>query len=247
MRGRGGGAGSGGIGVAMRCVAEGGRSRCDGGTPGRRGAGDRVPGQRHAVGTVGPLRRILPPATEARTVEGGRLPALIGRRSAPVARPASATIPPEIPSAVIVEIWPVRCGGRSGNPAEVRGAGQRCQRPDGTGGRAGGGGQARAVFHRHLEKGRLDLADVFLRHLVGARLERGAHLLDEFRSGSGTSASSVSSRAGKKFRALLIDHRRGHAGAALRQVRIKLRGTEFHPAAAVHATGLHRRSAAGGR
>ena len=30
------------------------------------------------LGTDGPLRRILPPATEARTVEGGRLLGLIG-------------------------------------------------------------------------------------------------------------------------------------------------------------------------
>ena len=70
-------AGSGGIDVAMRCVAEGGRSWLStGGTPnGTAGAGGTAgPGvSEMRLGTVGPLSRILPPATEARTVEGGRL------------------------------------------------------------------------------------------------------------------------------------------------------------------------------
>ncbi len=76
------------------------------------------------VTALGPLSRILPPATEARTVEGGRLPGLIG----PVAGvPAAGTCGRAGTSsgtlgALIVEICPVRWAGRTGKPAAVSSA-----------------------------------------------------------------------------------------------------------------------------
>ena len=63
------------------------------------------------VTALGPLSRILPPATEARTVEGGRLPGLIGAAAGvPTARTgAGAGTSRGTLGALIVEIWPVRC------------------------------------------------------------------------------------------------------------------------------------------
>ena len=99
----------------MRWDAEGGSSAGAASAAGA-GAGIGTATGTMRLGMDGPLSRILPPATEARTVEGGRLAGLIGAAVCAVGAACIGGGSGAVFRGLIVEICPVRCARRPASP-----------------------------------------------------------------------------------------------------------------------------------
>ena len=195
------------------------------------------------VTAAAPLNRILPPATEARTVEGGRLPGLIGAEAGVKGGAAGDST---TGLALMVLMVPVRCAGRCGRPlltvASAGGAnGRSGYRADGPGAGSRRVRQPGVVLVGDLEERSFDFPDVLLGDLIGPGGESRAHLLDELLERErDLGVLGVRHRAGKNFGALGIDRGEGHAGLAPGEIGVKLRRAEGHDAAPVERTLLEK-------